>query len=132
MEDEGMTVRRVVVDHVVLLVRDLEASETFYVAALEPLGFTLLSRKGDCVNFGVEDLDDFGICGSPEPTTRAHVAFVAQSREAVQEFYARALAAGGRRRIPPGIHEEYSPTYYAAFVYDPEGNNIEAVYHEGE
>jgi catechol 2,3-dioxygenase-like lactoylglutathione lyase family enzyme len=127
-----LTVRRVVVDHVVLLVRDLEESERFYSSALEPLGFGLLSRKGDCVSYGVDDLDDFAICRSPEPTNRAHVAFVAGSREAVQGFYERALAAGGRRRIRPGIREEYGPTYYAAFVYDPEGNNIEAVYHEGE
>jgi len=124
-----MTVRRVVVDHVLLQVKDLEASERFYTAALEPLGFTVLTRREDCVNFGADDMDDFAVCRSLEPTARAHVAFVSPSREAVDAFYARALEAGGRERIAPGIRKEYSPTYYAAFVYDPDGNNIEAVHH---
>ncbi len=124
-----MTLRRVIVDHVDLLVRDLAASRRFYEAALTPLGFGLLAERGDGASFGVEGADDFGINQNAEPTTRAHVAFVAPNREAVDAFYAAALAAGGRERSGPAVRPEYSPTYYAAFVWDPDGNNIEAVHH---
>ena len=124
-----MTVRRVVVDHVGLLVRDLAASRRFYEAALAPLGFDLLAERGDGASFGVEGTDDFGIDRSDSPTTRAHVAFVAPSREAVDAFYAAALEAGGRDKSAPALRPEYHPTYYAAYVWDPDGNNIEAVHH---
>lgn len=63
-------------------------------------------------------------------TRGAHIAFVAGSREQVDAFYTAAVAAGGRPKLPPGIRAEYSPRYYAAFVYDPDGNNVEAVHHD--
>ncbi len=125
-----MTERRVVVDHVGLLVSDLERSHRFYVAALAPLGFHLVREEQDGVAFGVEGADDFGINLNEQPTTRAHVAFVAETRAAVDAFYAAALAAGGRDRCAPALHPEYHSTYYAAFVSDPDGNNIEAVCHK--
>ena len=124
-----MTIRRVVVDHVDLLVRDLAASRHFYEAALAPLGFGLVDERADGASFGVEGADDFGINQNAEPTTRAHVAFVALGREAVDAFYAAALAAGGREKSAPALRPEYHPSYYAAFVWDPDGNNIEAVHH---
>jgi predicted lactoylglutathione lyase len=125
-----MTVRRVVVDHVVLVVSDLAASRRFYEACLAPLGFSVLYEDGPCVAFGVEKADDFGICSDGEPSTRAHVAFVAESREAVEEFFRAAVASGGREKDPPRIHPEYHAGYYGAFVWDPDGNNVEAVHHE--
>jgi catechol 2,3-dioxygenase-like lactoylglutathione lyase family enzyme len=128
-----MVQRRVVVDHVVLVVSDLTASDRFYTEALAPLGFERL-REDDVdrgVAYGLEGLDDFAItpAGEAPPTTSAHVAFVAESREAVNAFHAAALAAGGTERAAPRFREEYSPRYYAAYVNDPDGNNIEAVHH---
>ncbi len=125
-----MTVRRVVVDHVGLLVRDLEASRRFYESALRPLGFALLYESDDGAAFGVEGVDDFGINRNAVPTTAAHVAFVAESREAVDAFYAAALAASGRDKSAPALRPEYHPGYYAAYDWDPDGNNIEAVHHD--
>ena len=118
-----------VVDHVALSVSDLERSRAFYRAALEPLGFAELYEKDGLVGFGVEGRDDFGIA-EREPVTRAaHVAFPAPGREAVQAFYEAALAAGGRDNGAPGPRPQYSERYYAAYVFDPDGNNVEAVYH---
>lgn len=127
-----MTSRRVVVDHVLLVVKDLGISRSFYTPALRPLGITTLYEQPDCVAYGVEGADDFAICqGRPsEPTsTAAHVAFVADDRRAVDAFYEAALVAGGRSKHAPDLHPEYHAGYYAAFVYDPDGNNIEAVHH---
>ncbi len=125
-----MVVRRVVVDHVGLLVRDVEASIRFYEAPLRPLGFGLLYRSDDGAGFGIEGADDFGINRSETPSTEAHVAFVAESREAVNAFHAAALAAGGCDKNSPALRPEYHPGYYAAYVWDPDGNNIEAVHHD--
>jgi len=124
-----VTVRRVVVDHAGILVRDLAASKRFYEAALAPLGLRLLYEQEDGAGFGVEGADDFGINANVEPTTRAHVAFVSPSRDAVDAFYASALAHGGRDNGAPGVRPQYHANYYAAYVLDPDGNNIEAVYH---
>jgi catechol 2,3-dioxygenase-like lactoylglutathione lyase family enzyme len=125
-------VRAVVVDHVLFVVRNLQASRRFYRAALEPLGFRLMSEQEDGVAFGVKDADDFAIYqGKPgEPTTTAaHVAFVTEDRQSVDAFFSAAMAAGGRENRPPGYRPEYDAGYYAAFVFDPDGNNVEAVHH---
>jgi catechol 2,3-dioxygenase-like lactoylglutathione lyase family enzyme len=127
-----MTVRRVVVDHVVLVVRDLEASRRFYRTALAPLGIQELKVEPDGVSFGAEGLDDFAVVAGGQPTTGAHVAFDAPGREAVDAFYAAALEHGGRHRGAPGVWAQYSDHYYAAFVWDPDGNNVEAVFHSPE
>jgi catechol 2,3-dioxygenase-like lactoylglutathione lyase family enzyme len=129
---DAMTIRRVVVDHVSLVVQDLEASRRFYQAALAPLGIVELTAESDGVAFGAEGMDDFAIDAGPHPTSRAHVAFDAPSREAVDAFYAAALAHGGRHRGAPGVWVQYSERYYAAFVWDPDDNNIEAVFHSPE
>jgi catechol 2,3-dioxygenase-like lactoylglutathione lyase family enzyme len=131
-EEDQMTVRRVVVDHVVLVVRDLETSRRFYRAALAPLGIQELNAESGGVAFGAEGMDDFAVVAGRHPTTRAHVAFDAPSREAVDAFYAAALAHGGRHRGAPGVWVQYSERYYAAFVWDPDGNNIEGVFHSPE
>ena len=98
-----MTVRRVVVDHVLLVVRDLEASRRFYRAALAPLGIQELKVESDGVAFGAEGMDDFAVFAGRSPTTGAHVAFDAPSREAVDAFYAAALEHGGRHRGAPAV-----------------------------
>jgi predicted lactoylglutathione lyase len=125
-----MTVRRVVVDHVLFVVQDLVAARRFYEAALAPLGFGVLYEQERCVSFGVERADDFAVCAGDEtPTTKAHVAFVAESREAVDAFFEAAMANGGRENHRPSLRPEYHSGYYGAFVWDPEDNNVEAVYH---
>ncbi len=130
-----MTVRRVVIDHADLLVADLEASRRFYEAALAPLGFGIVSRGETSYGFGLDGVNDFGInliAPDDTPTRSAHVAFVAEDRAAVAAFHEAAVAAGGRSKQGPALHPEYSPTYFGAFVYDPDGNNIEAVCHAAE
>jgi catechol 2,3-dioxygenase-like lactoylglutathione lyase family enzyme len=124
---------RAVIDHVDLLVSDLDASLRFYQAALEPLGFGIIDQSETSFSFGVDGADDFGInliAPGDTPTRSAHVAFVAESREAVDAFYEAAVAAGGTLKSAPSLHPEYHEGYYGAFVYDPDGNNIEAVYHD--
>ena len=124
-----MPVRTIVVDHVLLVVSDLEASRRFYNAALRPLGFAPMNEELNGLSYGVMGSDDFAIYQGDEATTNAHVAFVAPDREAVESFYSAAMGAGGREKLPPALHPEYHPNYYAAFVFDPDGNNIEAVHH---
>ena len=127
-----MTVRRVVVDHVLLVVRDLEASRRFYRAALAPLGLGSLGVTPGGESFGADGLDDFAVQAGSPSTTGAHVAFDAPGREAVDAFHAAALAHGGRERGAPGVWVQYSDRYYAAFVWDPDGNNVEAIFHSPE
>ena len=123
-----------VLDHVSLRVRDLEASRRFYEAALAPLGFGVSYSDEGGSSFGRESAergaDDFWILQGDAPSTRVHVAFVAGSPAAVKAFHRAALRAGGRDNGAPGYRPEYHEGYYGAFVFDPDGNNIEAVYHE--
>lgn len=124
-----MTNRTVVVDHVLLVVSDLEASRRFYNAALRPLGLTAISEELNGLSYGVIGSDDFAIYQGDEISINVHVAFAAPDREAVDSFYAAAMAAGGRKKQAPALQPQYHPNYYAAFVFDPDGNNIEAVHH---
>lgn len=114
------------IDHVQLRTSDLDASKRFYRAVFGALGLEaeIVERADD---FYVDELyvdraDD------SVPRTHAHLAFQAADRETVEAFYRAALAAGGRDNGAPG-KRDYHREYYAAFVLDPDGNNIEAVYH---
>ena len=127
-----MAVRRVVVDHVLFVVGDLEASRRLYTAALAPLGYEELYVQEDCVSYGAEDLDDFTICRGEPVTTAAHVAFDAADRGAVDAFFGAAIENGASVRGEPGVWTQYSERYYAAFVNDMYGNNVEAVWHSPE
>jgi class 3 adenylate cyclase/catechol 2,3-dioxygenase-like lactoylglutathione lyase family enzyme len=111
------------IDHVHLRVRDLEASKRFYRAVLGSLGRELTS-EGD----GYFAADELFASDDGEPTGHLHLAFQARDREAVEAFYAAALAAGGTANGEPG-ERRYHPGYYAAYALDPDGNNVEAVYH---
>ena len=115
-------------DHIGLKVKDLEASVRFYGAALAPLGHVL----------GSSDASYAGLGPAGEPAlwlyadrsggkASSHVAFRAVNREGVDRFYAEGLKAGGRDNGKPGMRTDYSPRYYAAFLIDPDGNNVEAV-----
>ncbi|MBF5043813.1 VOC family protein [Aggregicoccus sp. 17bor-14] len=112
------------IDHVHLRVADLEKSRAFYRAALAALGraFTTESPR----HFNSDELW-VDAAGDAAPS-RVHLAFQAEGPEAVQRFHAAALAAGGRDHGAPG-ERSYHPGYYAAFVLDPDGNNVEAVFH---
>jgi catechol 2,3-dioxygenase-like lactoylglutathione lyase family enzyme len=115
-------------DHISLRVRDLAASTRFYQAALAPLGFVLCSQDDDTASFGPPEAPALWLNRTAEaPTSGVHLAFVATDRAAVDRFYAAAMHAGGRDNGAPGICLEYGPTYYGAFVLDPDGNNVEAV-----
>ena len=127
-----MSVRRVIVDHVLFVVADLDASRRLYTAALAPLGYGELFVQDDCVSYGAEELDDFTICRGEPVTTAAHVAFSAEGRDAVDAFFAAAIANGATVRGEPGVWTQYSERYYAAFVNDLHQNNVEAVWHAPE
>lgn len=127
-----MTERLIIVDHVLFVVEDLDACRRLYTAALAPLGFTELHVQEDGVSYGAEDLDDFVIAQGSPVTTAAHVAFDAADREAVDAFFGAAVANGASVRGEPGVWTQYSERYYAAFVNDLHGNNVEAVWHAPE
>jgi catechol 2,3-dioxygenase-like lactoylglutathione lyase family enzyme len=121
-------------DHVGLNVRDFAASRSFYEQALEPLGYRVVfdGSEWNGAGFGTsDDKPEFWIMQRDPCGTGTHVAFVVPDRETVDAFHAAALAAGGTDHGAPGIREHYHPTYYGAFVLDPDGNNVEAVCHRG-
>jgi len=117
------------IDHMGLLVADLDASVAFYTRALAPLGYELVMRREQFAGFGVAGKPDFWIAAG-KPTDKLHVAFRARGRAEVRAFHAAAIAAGGKDNGPPGVRALYHPAYYGAFVHDPDGHNIEAVCHE--
>jgi catechol 2,3-dioxygenase-like lactoylglutathione lyase family enzyme len=111
-------------DHVHLRVADVEASKRFYRAALEALGLAGACDEGA----GYFCADELWVDRADGEVSRVHLAFQAKSRAEVHRFYEAALKAGGRDNGPPGLRS-YHSTYYAAYVLDPDGNNIEAVWH---
>jgi len=119
------------IDHIGLKVRDFEASKRFYAAALAPLGYTLLMEFPGAAGFGLNGKPDFWIGpGGGEPIATVHIAF-ATDHAGVDAFHAAALAAGGKDNGAPGLRPMYHPAYYGAFALDPDGNNVEAVSHQG-
>lgn len=127
-------------DHLGLPVSDHATSKRFYERALEPLGYALVMEVDPAQAENGEPACGFGPPGEPgfwvgrEPGTiaPAHVAFAVPTRAGVDAFHAAALAAGGRDNGAPGLRPHYGPHYYAAFVLDPDGHNIEAVCHAPE
>ena len=117
------------IDHVVLGVRDVAASRAFYERALAPLGVGVVLDFPGYVSFGEQGRPWFFVADGREPTRQVHVAFGAADRATVDAFHAAALAAGGVDNGAPGPRPQYHPDYYGAFVFDPDGNNIEAVCH---
>lgn len=114
-------------DHLGLKVRDLDASVRFYQAALEPLGVVLCTHDASCAGFGPPGAPALWLYRDASASVGAHVAFRADSRAAVDRFHAAGLAAGGHEHGAPGVRADYAPDYYAAFLHDPDGHNIEAV-----
>ena len=120
------------IDHVTANVADVERAKRFYSQALAPLGYSVQMEFPDAAGFGTgEGIPSFWI-GSREARGATHVAFTAPDRAAVDAFHEAALAAGAEDNGAPGVREHYHQNYYAAFVHDPDGNNIEAVTHRPE
>ena len=116
------------IEHVSVPVSNVRTSKAFYTKALKPLGYEPWMAYADAVGFVEGGHARFWI-GKQETVVPMHVAFLARSRKAVHEFHAAALKAGGKDNGKPG-YRDYSSDYYAAFVYDPDGNNIEAVWYD--
>jgi catechol 2,3-dioxygenase-like lactoylglutathione lyase family enzyme len=132
------------IDHMGLDVRDVARATEFYLKALAPLGYGIVMEvsaeetgQGAAVGFGApgpavdfqSGKPSFWIGEGETASGPMHVAFVASSRAAVDAFYAAALKAGGRDNGAPGLRPHYHANYYGAFVFDPDGNNVEAVCH---
>ena len=125
------------IDHTGLAVTQYEKSRDFYTRALAPLGYALIMEVSAQQNtsgypaagFGIGGKPDFWIGGEGKLEKPMHVAIVAKDRASVDAFHRGALAAGGRDNGAPGLRPHYHPNYYAAFVLDLDGHNIEAVCH---
>jgi catechol 2,3-dioxygenase-like lactoylglutathione lyase family enzyme len=109
-------------DHIGLKVTDIDASARFYHAALEPLGFV---RDG--TGFGPKGAPALWLYEGGKRNAGAHLAFQAKDRAAVDRFHEAGRKAGGKDNGAPGLRADYAPKYYAAFLIDPDGNNVEAV-----
>jgi catechol 2,3-dioxygenase-like lactoylglutathione lyase family enzyme len=120
-------------DHVGFPIADLKASRKFYAEALKPLGIRILREGEGWMIIGKGEGQSYLWLGTyGKPPGPVHIAFAAENRAQVRAFYEAALRAGGKDNGPPGIRAHYHPDYYGAFVFDPDGNNIEAVCHKPE
>jgi len=114
--------------HIGLKTKNLDASVRFYTAALSSLGHVLCSRDDTSAGLGPKDAPALWLYADTGASHSAvHVAFRAADRAAIDTFHQAGLKAGGRDNGAPGLREDYGPTYYAAFLLDPDGNNVEAV-----
>jgi catechol 2,3-dioxygenase-like lactoylglutathione lyase family enzyme len=127
-----------VIDHITLVVSDYARSKAFYERALEPLAIKPIMEFGQACGFGQGAKPDFWIGAGPttfqkpehlRTITPTHVAFAARSRAEVDAFHAAAIAAGATDFGAPGLRPHYHPGYYGAFVLDPDGHDVEAVFH---
>jgi catechol 2,3-dioxygenase-like lactoylglutathione lyase family enzyme len=118
------------IDHTGLGVSDLAKSRTFYARALAPIGYTVLAEFPGVAGLGVAPKPDFWIAEGKPNVPPIHIAFRADNRKLVDEFYKAAIAAGGKDNGKPGVRAHYHPNYYGAFVLDPDGHNVEAVCHD--
>lgn len=126
----------IAIDHIELTVSDVDASERFYLAALAHLGLELIvdvprtrTRTGTRrVGLGSDGYPSIWLHAGERVGDGTHVAFTARDRKAVDQFHSAALAAGGRENGPPGIRHHYHDDYYAAYVLDPDGINLEVVF----
>jgi catechol 2,3-dioxygenase-like lactoylglutathione lyase family enzyme len=119
-------------DHVILNVGDYTTSKRFYERALAALDYEVVMELDGSCGFGQQGKPDFWIAQRGNAQTDVHVAFASPDRAGVDRFHEAALAAGGEDNGAPGLRPHYHEQYYAAFVRDPDGNNIEAVCHRPE
>lgn len=121
-----------IIDHIGVAVSDYAVSKAFYTACLKPLNVEMVVEIDDWAGFGRGDKGEFWFGSDETVQTPMHIAFLAETRAEVDEFYKAALAAGGTCNGKPGLREIYHPDYYGAFVVDPDGHNVEAVCHKPE
>lgn len=114
--------------HTSLSVGDYQKAKAFYIAVLKSLGYTNNMEYGEAAGFNDGKNTDFWIATNEKGVVPSHVAFEAKNKEEVDAFYKAALEAGAKDNGAPGYRKEYWPGYYAAFVYDADGHNIEAVW----
>ena len=120
-----------IIDHVGLNVSDLDTSKHFYNQALGPLGISrLMEINQQSIGYGKEGKPEFWISNEHQQVQPSHIAFAAHSRTEVQAFYNAAIAAGGKNNGEPHVRPEYHANYFAAYVIDPDGHNIEVVCHQ--
>jgi catechol 2,3-dioxygenase-like lactoylglutathione lyase family enzyme len=117
------------IDHFTLKVSNYKKSRKFYLKALKPLGYKLVMEYEGGGGFGAGGKPDIWLSQDPKNARPTHFAIAATSRKVVDAFYRAATGSGGKDNGPPGVREDYHPTYYAAFVIDPDGHNVEAVCH---
>jgi catechol 2,3-dioxygenase-like lactoylglutathione lyase family enzyme len=115
------------IDHVTLRTRDLGRTKRFYADALKGLGYKVLYEGDGAIGMGDSEHPTFWIAQDGPVTANVHLAFTSSDRKMVDAFHAAALGAGGKDNGKPGLRPDYGESYYAAFVHDPDGNNIEAV-----
>ncbi|MDY0872240.1 VOC family protein [Dongia rigui] len=116
-------------DHVVFGVRDFAASKAFYLNALAPLGLKIVQENALGVEMSADGKSSLCLFQTAEKPAHLHLAFVAETRDQVNDFHRAALTAGGTDNGAPGLRPLYHAHYYAAFVLDPDGHNIEVVCH---
>jgi catechol 2,3-dioxygenase-like lactoylglutathione lyase family enzyme len=121
-----------VFDHIGIGVSNLETSKSFFLQALAPLGVGVVMDVSHAVGLGRGQKPSLWLGATGNKPLPLHIAFAAEDRRQVDEFYRSALAAGGKDNGPPGIRPHYHPNYYAAFVIGPDGHNVEAVCHRPE
>jgi catechol 2,3-dioxygenase-like lactoylglutathione lyase family enzyme len=115
-------------EHIGLKVKDIDASVRFYTAALGPLGYEITSQDESAAAFADKQGTSLWLYADAQlPHSLVHIAFGAPERGAVDAFYREGLRARGRDNGAPGLRKDYGASYYAAFLFDPDGNNIEAV-----
>jgi catechol 2,3-dioxygenase-like lactoylglutathione lyase family enzyme len=127
-----------VIDHITLNCSNYEVSKAFYQKALAPLGVGVIMEFGKAAGFGLQGKPEFWVGqgkmsfqteAQSTTITPIHICFTATDKAAVDAFHKAALEAGGRDYGAPGIRAHYHPNYYGAFILDPDGHNIEAVFH---
>jgi catechol 2,3-dioxygenase-like lactoylglutathione lyase family enzyme len=123
-----MVYTHLMLDHLTLKVRDLEKAKAFYSAALRPLGYAVMMEFGEFAGLGAGK-PDLWLRRDPDNVRPQHVALTADERAAVDAFFEAAMSAGATDNGKPGVRTDYHPTYYAAFVLDSDGNNLEVVCH---
>ncbi len=119
-------------DHVTLRVKDIGKAKRFYGPSLAAIGYRVMHESADSIGLGDRSEPTVWIVQGDPVTSAMHLAFGCGDRRKVDTFHAAALSGGGRDNGKPGLRSDYGTGYYAAFAFDPDGNNIEAVCHETE
>ena len=119
------------IDHIGIRVRNMGLAARFYDAVMPALGYSRCHASDELIGYGAADAAFLWLHRSPTATSGVHIALTAPDRRAIEAFHAAGLSAGGVDHGAAGLRPDYGPTYFAAFLLDPEGNNVEAVCTKG-